>query len=81
LSLRLGSLAKGLPVLGWAAAPAGVALFGGASTYAVGKVFVQHFESGNTFLSFDPEAVRAYYARQFEQGKAEVKASFAGIKP
>ena len=42
----------------------------GASTYAVGKVFVQHFESGGTFLNFDPEDVRDYYAEQFEKGKA-----------
>ncbi len=58
-----------------------VAVFAGASTYAVGKVFVQHFESGGTFLTFEPEKVRGYYAQQFQQGTVEVGKSFAGIRP
>lgn len=81
LATQLGSLAKGLPIYGWAVGAFGTALFGGASTYAIGKVFVQHFESGNTFLNFDPQQVKAYYAQQFEQGREEVRKSFAGIKP
>jgi uncharacterized protein (DUF697 family) len=81
LSANLGSLAKGLPGLGWVVGGAGAALFGAASTYALGKVFVQHFESGNTFLTFDPAKVKAYYARQYEQGKKEARKNFAGFKP
>ena len=38
------------------------AVFAGASTFAVGKVFIEHFESGGTFLTFDPERVLEYYA-------------------
>ncbi|NJL59719.1 MAG: hypothetical protein HC887_08825 [Desulfobacteraceae bacterium] len=48
----------------------------GAMTYAVGRVFLQHFESGGTFLNFNPEEVKEHYARLFEEGKkvvAEVK--------
>lgn len=60
---------------------ASVSVFGGASTYAIGKVFIQHFESGGTFLTFDPQQVKDYYAQQVEQGKKEVRKSFAGIKP
>jgi uncharacterized protein (DUF697 family) len=56
------------------------ALTGSASTYAIGKVFIQHFESGGTFLTFDPEKVRAHYAEQFQQGLALAK-SFAGQRP
>jgi uncharacterized protein (DUF697 family) len=81
LSAKLASLAKGLPVLGWAVGPAGAASFAAASTYALGKVFVQHFESGNTFLTFDPEQVKAYYAQQYALGKDEVRKNFAGFKP
>ncbi len=40
-----------------------------AISYAVGKVFIQHFESGGTFLDFDPKKVRAYFEDQFRQGK------------
>jgi uncharacterized protein (DUF697 family) len=35
--------------------------FASAVTYAVGKVFIQHFASGGTFLDFDPDKVRAYF--------------------
>ncbi len=68
---------------GGGAVVAGVntAVFAGASTFAVGKVFVQHFESGGTFLTFDPEKVREYFASQYKQGTVEVGKSFAGIRP
>jgi len=75
------SLAKALPGPGWAVGAASGALLGAASTYALGKVFVQHFESGNTFLTFDPAKVKAYYAQQYEQGKDEARKNFAGLKP
>ena len=81
LSANLGHLAKGLPGLGWVIGGASMALFGAASTYAIGRVFVQQFESGNTLLTFDPAQVRAYYAQQYEQGKAEVRRNFAGLRP
>ena len=42
-----------------------------AITYAVGKVFIQHFESGGTFLDFDPKKVRAYFEDQFREGKQQ----------
>lgn len=65
----------------WLVGAMGAALFAGASTFAVGKVFIQHFESGGTFLTLDPEKVRQYYAQQFERGGEEVVKTFAGIKP
>jgi uncharacterized protein (DUF697 family) len=40
-----------------------------AVTYAVGKVFTQHFASGGTFLDFEPKKVREFFAHQFEEGK------------
>jgi len=33
-------------------------------------VFIQHFESGGTFLDFDAAKVRAYYEQQFNAAKA-----------
>lgn len=41
----------------------------GAFSYAVGRVFIQHFESGGTFLDFDPDKVRGYFNEQFRAGK------------
>ena len=47
-------------------------ILSGAATYAIGKVFIQHFESGGTFLSFDPAQVRNYFMTQLEKGKQVV---------
>ncbi len=81
LSTALASLLRGVPLLGPAVGFMGVALFAGASTYALGRVFIQHFESGGTFLTFDPEKVRDFYNQKVDEGKQEVGKSFAGVKP
>jgi uncharacterized protein (DUF697 family) len=63
------SLLKFVPVLGTTVGVLTMPLAAGASTYAVGKVFVQHFEAGGTILTLDPKAVRDYFATELEQGK------------
>ena len=63
------SLAKFIPFIGQGVAYATLPVFSGASTYAVGKVFIQHFESGGTFLTFDPEKVREYFEEQMKEGQ------------
>jgi uncharacterized protein (DUF697 family) len=65
----MGSLLKAVPVVGQLVGGVSMAVFCGASTYAVGKVFVQHFESGGTFLTFDPAKVKEYFMREFEEGR------------
>ncbi len=56
-------------------------IFGGASTYAVGQVFIQHFASGGTMLTFDPNKVSDYYTQQFTDGKRILRENFVGVKP
>jgi uncharacterized protein (DUF697 family) len=68
----LVSLAKSIPIIGSALGAATMPAVAGASTYAVGQVFIQHFESGGTFLDFDPDKVKAYFGEQFEKGKLVV---------
>jgi uncharacterized protein (DUF697 family) len=63
------SIAKVIPGLGTAIGGLAMPVLGGAATYAVGKVFIQHFESGGTFLTFDPIKVKAYFAHLKEEGK------------
>lgn len=63
------SLMKAIPIVGQISGMVSVAAIGGATTYAVGKVFIQHFEAGGTFLNFEPEAVREYFAEQFKEGQ------------
>lgn len=40
-----------------------------ASTYSLGRIFVQHFESGGTFLDMDPDAVREHYRQELAAAK------------
>lgn len=72
-AVPVSSLIKAIPLIGQTAGVLAMPALAGASTYAVGKVFIQHFESGGTFLNFDPQATQGYYAEQFEKGKAAVK--------
>ena len=73
-----GRLVWGLSTILPAAAPIiGVVtrpVFASALMYAMGQLFIQHFESGGTFLTFDPEKVRGHYAKLFEEGKELAKA-------
>ena len=62
------SLAKSIPFLGTVSGFIAVPGVAAAFTYAVGKVFTQHFASGGTFLDFDPKKVREHFAREFEEG-------------
>ncbi|MCI5140318.1 MAG: hypothetical protein D3909_00955 [Candidatus Electrothrix sp. ATG1] len=58
-----------IPLAGHAVGLVAMPITAGATTFAVGKVFNQHFSSGGTFLTFDPEKVRDYYNSMFEKGK------------
>ncbi|MBD3306645.1 DUF697 domain-containing protein [candidate division KSB3 bacterium] len=74
------SITKVFPILGQAAGVITMPVTAGASTYALGKIFIQHFASGGTFLTFDPEKVKAYYADMFKEGQqvaAEMKTAQA----
>lgn len=68
----LASIVKLVPVIGNIASLFVLPAMAGAFTYAVGKVFVQHFEAGGTFLNFDPDSVKVYFAQQFEEGKLKI---------
>jgi uncharacterized protein (DUF697 family) len=67
-----GSLAKLIPIGGTATGMITTSIFAGATTYAIGKVFIQHFESGGTFLTFDPNKVREHFQQEFEKGQEKV---------
>lgn len=46
-----------------------MSVLSGASTYAIGEVFKAHFETGGTFLDFDPNRLKKFYQEKFEKGK------------
>jgi uncharacterized protein (DUF697 family) len=68
-AITLASFVKAVPGLGTATGMVSVTLLGGATTYAVGSVFMQHFESGGTLLDFEPKAMREHFAKELRQGK------------
>jgi len=69
----VGSALKAIPGVGAIAGAPALALFAGAATWALGKVFIQHFESGGTFLDFDPNSVKEYFLKQFNEGKVKAQ--------
>ena len=59
---RLGARAvKFIPGVGSILGGVTMSSLSGASTYALGEVFKKHFETGGTFLDFDPARLKNYY--------------------
>jgi uncharacterized protein (DUF697 family) len=54
-----------IPLLGPVLAVAAVPAIAAAITYAIGKVFITHFESGGSLLDFDPVKMREFFRREF----------------
>ncbi len=76
LATTFYSLVKSVPILGQTTGVLAMPLLAGATTYAVGKVFNQHFATGGNFINFDPDKVRDYYEEMFKEGQkvaAELK--------
>lgn len=61
----VGATAKFVPGFGTLVGVASLAAFGSAATYAIGKVFVRHFEHGGTVATFTPEAVKEDLKAEF----------------
>lgn len=71
-----------------AALPGARALFGlgglvvpAATTYAVGRVFIKHFESGGTIWTFDASRAKKDYDQELKAGQRVVEQSYAGVRP
>jgi len=73
-SLPVLSLSKIVPGLGLIWSTISYPVAAGASTYAVGKVFMLHFESGGTLLDFDPAKMKSYYRETYRKGIKQAKA-------
>lgn len=64
------SLTKLIPGVGWMLGMVSLPVLAGATTFAVGRVFVKHYENGGDIFDLSTEAMRDYYKQQFEKGKA-----------
>ena len=76
----LASLLKFIPGVGVAAGVLAQSTLAGATTYAVGKLFAQHFESGGTFLDVKLSDMSSKFKQQVEEGKAFVQKNVGGGK-
>ena len=69
VAMGLYSLIKIVPVIGQTAGVLSLGTTGAASTYAVGRVFIKHFESGGDFLSFNSKKAKEDFEEELEKGK------------
>jgi len=69
LAAPAASLVKFVPFVGSALGMLTLPALSSASCYATGRVFIAHFESGGTFLDFDPASARAFYAKLFSSAQ------------
>lgn len=65
----VGSVVKAIPVVGTIGGMAAVPVMAGATTYALGRVFSVHFESGGTLLTFDVSKMKEEFKRQLKVGE------------
>ena len=67
VSAPVASMMKAIPVVGFFVSTFVEPAAAAASTFALGNVFIQHFESGGTLLNLDPAAVRQYYYEEYRK--------------
>jgi uncharacterized protein (DUF697 family) len=59
-AVGVGSMLKGLPGIGTMIGAVTMPAFSAGATYAIGKLFIQHFASGGTLLDFNPPDYREF---------------------
>lgn len=76
----VASLIKFVPVVGHFAGGIALATMSGASTYAVGKIFIKHFEAGGTLLDFNAESMKEHFKKLYEEGEQAVSSTIEEVK-
>jgi uncharacterized protein (DUF697 family) len=71
------SALKGVPLLGMIASAFVMPVLSAGATYAIGKAFVQHFESGGTLLDFNPPDYKEFIKAQKQMWDSRPKRSSA----
>lgn len=67
--LGIGSIMKSIPGIGSLAGSGSVSILSGAISYAVGQVFIRHFEEGGTLNDFNSGSAKEYFNEQLKAGK------------
>jgi uncharacterized protein (DUF697 family) len=72
------SALKAIPVINILAAGFVMPVLSAGATYAIGKAFIQHFESGGTLLDFNPPDYREFVKAQKEMWESRTRGRSAG---
>ena len=67
------SVLKAVPVINILAAGFVMPVLSAGATFAIGKAFIQHFESGGTLLDFNPPDYREFVKAQKEMWESRTK--------
>jgi len=62
----MASVVKSIPIAGTAVGALVTPALAVAATYAIGRVFIQHFASGGTLLDFEPPNYREFISREVQ---------------
>jgi uncharacterized protein (DUF697 family) len=69
------SALKGVPIAGMLSSAFVMPVLSAGATFAIGKAFIQHFESGGTLLDFNPPDYREFVKAQKEMWDSRSKRS------
>jgi len=62
----MASVVKTIPIAGMAVGALATPALAVAATYAIGRVFIQHFASGGTLLDFEPPNYREFISSEMQ---------------
>ena len=62
----MASVVKTIPIAGTAVGALATPALAVAATYAIGRVFIQHFASGGTLLDFEPPNYREFISTEMQ---------------
>jgi uncharacterized protein (DUF697 family) len=69
------SALKGVPVVGMLTSAFVMPVLSAGATFAIGKTFIQHFQTGGTLLDFNPPDYREFVKAQKEMWDSRTKRS------
>ncbi len=66
----VGGALKAVPGIGTLFGTVAMPTISAAVTYALGKLFIEHFETGGTLLDFDADKMRSHYEKLLKEKSA-----------
>ena len=80
-AMPVASFARMIPVVGWSLGGATMSILSGASTYAVGHIFIDHFEKGTGLLDINSACVKEKFADYYQAVKAKISRKKTVVEP